>query len=159
MQRQSRNMSEQHADHPFVCRVGSCYKACMLKESLRRHMRGAHGPVQYTCPDCGKGFLQKNEMERHREYHASYTDRKWKCDKCGKRFTNSQQLHRHGMSHKEVRIVCPFCDRTYNTKETLRCHMNDKHSTGAAAYKCRKCGKTFSTKNAHKKHIVSCLEK
>uniref|UniRef100_A0A8C6SEA3 C2H2-type domain-containing protein n=1 Tax=Neogobius melanostomus TaxID=47308 RepID=A0A8C6SEA3_9GOBI len=111
--------SEQHSqpdveskDRPFSCTV--CKRQFKLKFTLEAHMRSHAGgdpfycsvcvasfpnhidftghikTAPYSCPVCGRGFLQKGNLKYHMFTHTG--EKPFSCSECGARYTSKQNL-------------------------------------------------------------------
>ncbi|CAI2173603.1 17122_t:CDS:1 [Funneliformis geosporum] len=85
---------------------------------------------KYNCPDCGRGFNRKFNMQTHRLTHDPNRVKPFACDhpNCGSRFTRKHDLKRH---------------------------INGIHK-GEKVHECTVCRKPFSRKDAWKRHITTC---
>lgn len=85
---------------------------------------------KYNCPDCGRGFNRKFNMQTHRSTHDPNRVKPFACDhpNCGSRFTRKHDLKRH---------------------------INGIHK-GEKVHECTVCRKPFSRKDAWKRHITTC---
>jgi len=85
---------------------------------------------KYNCPDCGRGFNRKFNMQTHRQTHDPNRVKPFACEhpNCGSRFTRKHDLKRH---------------------------INGIHK-GEKVHECTVCRKPFSRKDAWKRHIATC---
>ncbi|RHZ61863.1 hypothetical protein Glove_345g17 [Diversispora epigaea] len=85
---------------------------------------------KYNCPDCGRGFNRKFNMQTHRQTHDPNRVKPFACEhpNCGSRFTRKHDLKRH---------------------------INGIHK-GEKVHECTSCHKPFSRKDAWKRHITTC---
>ncbi|CAG9986763.1 unnamed protein product [Clonostachys byssicola] len=84
----------------------------------------------FNCPDCGKVFSKKYNMESHATSHG--TERRYACRHCGKAFARESDLTRHETTHSGRREhVCRGvlrdgtrwgCGKAFARAETLRTH-------------------------------------
>ncbi|RIA96583.1 hypothetical protein C1645_687783 [Glomus cerebriforme] len=85
---------------------------------------------KYNCPECGRGFNRKFNMQTHRATHDPNRVKPFACEhpNCGSRFTRKHDLKRH---------------------------INGIHK-GEKVHECTVCRKPFSRKDAWKRHIATC---
>ncbi|CAB4481698.1 unnamed protein product [Rhizophagus irregularis] len=85
---------------------------------------------KYNCPECGRGFNRKFNMQTHRSTHDPNRVKPFACEhpNCGSRFTRKHDLKRH---------------------------INGIHK-GEKVHECNVCRKPFSRKDAWKRHIATC---
>jgi hypothetical protein len=85
---------------------------------------------KYNCPECGRGFNRKFNMQTHRATHDPNRIKPFACEhpNCGSRFTRKHDLKRH---------------------------INGIHK-GEKVHECTVCRKPFSRKDAWKRHITTC---
>lgn len=57
--------------------------------------------TKFTCPECGKSFLQEGLLEMHKKDHAP-DQSEFNCKICKKKFKNMASLNMHSKkSHPE----------------------------------------------------------
>ena len=64
------HIKSKHTDQDML-NCDQCSAQFIYLKSLNRHKLEKHGPEQTksTCPDCGKMFNQRRNMERHQLIH------------------------------------------------------------------------------------------
>nr|CAG8468847.1 6478_t:CDS:2 [Entrophospora candida]CAG8469438.1 10992_t:CDS:2 [Entrophospora candida] len=85
---------------------------------------------KHLCPECGRGFNRKFNMQTHRSTHDPNRIKPFACEysNCGSRFTRKHDLKRH---------------------------INGIHK-GEKVHECGVCRKPFSRKDAWKRHVTTC---
>ncbi|EDW94309.1 zinc finger protein 420 isoform X1 [Drosophila yakuba] len=113
-----------------------CNKVYTADRSLKYHMKRAHESnhkpespdAVYICEECGKSFVRRAHLTRHKRVHGSIEGR---------------------------RYCCECCDQRFYTKENMVDHLQRKHGN-KNLLRCRKCGRIFRSSvelSAHaKKH-------
>ncbi|XP_017071063.1 zinc finger protein 436 [Drosophila eugracilis] len=113
-----------------------CNKVYTADRSLKYHLKRSHDRTpklespdsRHICEECGKSFVRKAHLTRHKRIHSNLEDRKYSCQ---------------------------LCDHRFYTKENMIDHLQRKHGN-RNLLRCRKCGRTFKnsvTLNSHlKKH-------
>ena len=86
----------------FLTKIYTC-DDCLFQglpcQEFLEHCKQAHGRV--PCLECGKTFLQKSYLERHKWKHAGV--KPFPCDECQKSFTRKVNLNLHKKkSHYKV---------------------------------------------------------
>ncbi|XP_073453867.1 uncharacterized protein [Aquarana catesbeiana] len=84
-------------DDVFPC--PECGKCFKWKSNLNVHRRTHTGEKPYSCPECGKRFTQKSHLLIHQRSHTG--EKPFSCPKCGKCFAWKSLLIRHWRSHKQ----------------------------------------------------------
>ncbi|XP_043951189.2 zinc finger protein 629 isoform X2 [Drosophila biarmipes] len=117
----------------------NCNKVYTADRSLKYHSKRAHQVTHrpdtsdslHICEQCGKSFVRRALLTRHKRIHGNEEYRKYSCD---------------------------FCDHRFYTKENMVDHTQRRHGN-KTLLRCRKCGRIFrssSTLSTHlKKHEVA----
>ncbi|XP_022093800.1 zinc finger protein 271-like [Acanthaster planci] len=80
----------------------------------------------YVCDFCGKAFIQRSEIARHRRIHTK--EKPYPCEVCGRRFTQKSHLVTHRVTHtKERRFNCEVCGHDFAQKNSLMRHRRKVH--------------------------------
>lgn len=77
-----------------------CHLCCYstnISTNLHNHVATHSGERPHTCKICGKGFIQKVNLQTHLLTHAPPSERPHKCSICGKGFIQKRQLQAHMM--------------------------------------------------------------
>ena len=111
-------------------------------------------PVErHLCPECGKSYVQKRNLVRHRKQHHKLDDGpRFPCSQCDKKFTMSDDLHSHTNSvHLKIKpFKCETCKRLFAHNRSLEpgrysCTVN-------AQDVCGHCGKVFKRRVSLEDH-------
>ena len=146
----------------------------LLTSSLLRKQSNASTlpkskPNVFTCGVCGKKFLSKNNLHRHKGHHSRGSSilnpknksKTYQCSTCLEFFHSRSSLKCHkNRLHEAVdptSFVCPFCDLTFLSREDLWVHKQDLHST-ADPYTCIRCDGRFGTKRTRDRHVCTGKE-
>ncbi|KAM5141809.1 uncharacterized protein ACMZJ9_015503 [Mantella aurantiaca] len=113
--------------------------------SLVRHKKSHVVERPYSCPECGKGFVQHGHLLRHQRIHTG--ERPFSCSECGKSFIQNADLLKHQRIHTGERpFSCSECGRSFTQKSVLLRHQTIH--TGDHPFSCSVCGKCFSRKGS-----------
>lgn len=77
------------------------------------------------------------------------------CENCGASFVSPSELNKHNET-KCVQLAlysCKVCYKSFTSKDSFRCHFNQKHSAEGRTFKCALCDKEYTTKNPLIKHL------
>lgn len=122
----------------------------------------------FNCPECGKQFLSRHGMTRHRQtVHTEPSPEKWfVCTICKEGFHSEKQLQEH-KNQKHFRkpnmepFRCLICDKTFPTRHGLREHNDMMHLNNYTIF-CNICNQGFTNPamlNIHKKsHTDEAVE-
>lgn len=113
---------------PFSCRY--CPKTFALKPMLRQHLKihqNLDNRERHGCLDCGKSFLQKCALTKHRrETHLHDTPHK--CHQCNAGFVFPSELKQHMYKHKGIKpYKCRFCGTSFQNVATAWSHEHRVH--------------------------------
>lgn len=112
------------------------------------------------CSQCPDLFRFPEKYEIHLKLHNGI--RPFTCDQCQKSYKKLYHLNRHKKTHSVEQTVfrCSSegCDKTFSRKESLRSHLNLKHSGQPEKREmCDECGKSFVNISYLKTHKLSHL--
>ncbi|XP_016978083.1 zinc finger protein 571 [Drosophila rhopaloa] len=111
----------------------TCHKVYTADRSLKYHLKRAHQRNQkiespgsmHICEECGKSFVRKALLTRHKRIHAKMEDRRYTCE---------------------------ICDQRFYTKENMVDHLQRKHGN-KNLLRCRRCGRIFRTRLSLSTHL------
>jgi KRAB domain-containing zinc finger protein len=86
-------IANNHVYKPYKCDI--CGKGFRQREDLQRHIRTHTEDKPYKFDICDKGFGQNQNLQRHIRIHTG--DKPYKCDICGKGFNKNSNLKGHLM--------------------------------------------------------------
>lgn len=76
----------------------------------------------HMCPECGKSFSQRGNLNRHRLIHLGV--KPFRCSQCGKAFNQKIHLDKHERTHTGERpFECDMCGKAFTQRCTLRTHQ------------------------------------
>lgn len=105
-------------EKPFKC--DKCGLHLTNAAGLKRHMKRVHDKCgqNYPCPDCGKTFFQRFDLNRHVKVHSNP-----KCDKCGKQKVSDKHVCKNIEQPGDPQFKCSICDAQLDNKLAWGCHM------------------------------------
>ena len=136
---------------------------------IRKHTK----KYDHHCEVCGKGFPERNILERHKEavHNTSEKGDKIKiknpirkepaervvCPHCGSTFASKVSLKYHiQVVHDDVKFECPHCDYSNGRKSNLDLHIKTKHE--GLSFPCPHCNYKATRKCNLKVHIKTTHE-
>ncbi|CAH0550769.1 unnamed protein product [Brassicogethes aeneus] len=162
----------------FEC--DSCFKVFRTSAALKRHITVTHctndsndDPLtfqlcvccgepsdsghtigDFKCEECGKLFLQQNNLARHVSVEHP-PNNEYVCSECKKKCANVNELVDHMRIHPIKSIKCTGCDREFTRKYHLDRHLFHTGCMGTEkkAFECRVCSKMFTRKDNLAEHL------
>ena len=140
-----------------------CGKEFRTKGMVWAHMHVHKETKDFQCNMCDKEFkyqmtLQKHQKREHFGQAAKgsnlvllstlYHERE-ACELCGKDIPKSNMKNHLKYHEKLPEFECNSCNFSTKTKDNLRKHIRNVHSTK----KCQRCGKIFSTNHLLTNHL------
>ena len=73
--------------------------------------------AQNICPECGKDYVQKRNLDRH--IRSVHMVQGFACEHCGKLFNRSENLAKHKCKEPE-NLQCEKCEKTFFKEEQFK---------------------------------------
>ncbi|KAJ8928656.1 hypothetical protein NQ314_018750 [Rhamnusium bicolor] len=132
----------------------SCKECGILLEDklkLKGHMRN-HKQRNVPCDVCGKLFLHKNVMAKHKQF-VHYSDYTYKCEFCGACYKSAHNLkvHIQNLHLKNHPYKCDRCEKGFFVMKQLDIHYKVEHED--IRFTCEFCQKPFKTLRGVNKHV------
>lgn len=110
---------------------------------------------RWICEICKKTFADRNTLKLHIRVHLGINLKQ--CPICPKGFAKQSFLGFHMKSHEMKDHPCQNCDRVFNSKQSLREHINDVHKVEKPqkTYMCEICSKVFTRVNTLNQHRIT----
>ena len=84
-----------HMEKKYFCTFPGCSQGFPLEDKFKLHLNTHFNIYPYTCETCGKGFIEKKDLSKHRQIHG---EAKRHCPFCSKSFKQHATLYRHKLS-------------------------------------------------------------
>ena len=152
-------------DRPFECDF--CKKAYKDRGALNKHLL-THQEKKVECSICKRQFTNQKQVARHMQFHYSWPGDsfkrktnvgpngeklKYKCQYCDKAFNHYSNMNAHlHKKHKERKVQCTECPKTFAYQYELREHMFIHFGGQSSKFKCQVCDKSFQRSTTLKNH-------
>ena len=128
-------------------RCNECDKSFINNYALQKHIQSSHVKNKkfdiepYTCDVCSKEVLGLEKLKQHKRSHRIKNKI---CNLCPYRSYSGADLARHHEARHEENhcIKCDLCDRELKTKQGMKAHMKEVHST-LPPVECQFCKTQF----------------
>uniref|UniRef100_A0A224Z602 Zinc finger protein zfat n=1 Tax=Rhipicephalus zambeziensis TaxID=60191 RepID=A0A224Z602_9ACAR len=105
------------------------------------------------CPDCGRLFHSRIDLDPHRLTHTD--DKPFKCSKCPYSSGSKDNLKRHQETAHEGRTFpCERCDFVAQSRSSLFQHRQ-KHTANGGQGRCPVCQRQFPSWRILRQHLLS----
>ncbi|KAM3920884.1 zinc finger protein 90-like [Leptodactylus fuscus] len=146
--KQQNDFLESHINKSFLGKFSKrrvypcteCGKGFLCKSSVSRH-RKIHWRERYKCLDCGQCFPGLTFLALHKKTHGN--EKPYSCDEIQNDFTDQSSLYDESMAHTGERpFTCDTCPKSFRNRSSLYKHK--KTHSGVRPFTCDDCHKTFS---------------
>ncbi|MFT7797685.1 zinc finger protein 62 homolog isoform X1 [Arapaima gigas] len=149
-----------------ICNI--CGKAFRLASILHNHQKvHMQRSVDFSCPTCGKSYLGKSGLKRHRcgkvqeqiskgaKSEASVSagegrENRFTCEQCGRSYRHASSLLNHKNTHTTGIYHCMLCLKTFSNLLALKNHRRIHSET--RRHSCPDCNKTFRVSSQLRSH-------
>ena len=150
-----------HAGESLLCQ--HCSKRFRSKHGLMMHEKKQHDSsfvAKYKCNVCNASYANKATFAGHMNRHNNL--KPFICSLCSASYYHKHHLQRHeksctGVDKRTIpqvgRHVCPVCNTSCATTQSLREHQDAKHSNSVVT--CA-CGKSYKWKRCLSRHQKTC---
>jgi uncharacterized Zn-finger protein len=118
--------------------------------------------VALVCDVCGKIFLHRGVLNRHRLVHMEQSKDKFPCAHCGKKFRHKSSLERHQVVHGSLKpYSCPQCDKKFRFQSGLTHHklVTHQQNNNDKTHECWICGKICVSRSRLNDHAKTHFPK
>ncbi|XP_063545304.1 uncharacterized protein LOC134753355 [Cydia strobilella] len=116
------------SEHVDICRKGCCNGTALKYGNNRRLLKVPDVPdpqkSQYNCAECGIDCRNKTQMRLHVATlkHKLRSLWRFQCDTCKRKFLNKVQVAEHIERDHLAKEACPKCGATFHSERALRKH-------------------------------------
>ena len=117
-----------HSDREASFLCDKCDRVFKFRGELNLHYQKHHSGVTFVCPDCGKSFNHKYNLDIHiKMVHVK--NKSLSCDTCGKLFFIPSKLehHRRTVHEKLKPWQCECCSFRCAAHGNLNLHRRTQH--------------------------------
>lgn len=123
-------------------RCPQCPKTYSIPDSVQRHCRTVHSIPIFTCKPCVEIFTSVESKQIHK---AKMHTNKFFPD------TSVSSMSEESEPESESGMRCPWCERSYDVKSSLRSHCKKVH--GKKVFICRECPALYHSPDERKIHM------
>ena len=128
------------------------------KCAIRKHITVQHKNIKVGCDICPSTYNSHVSMESHKR--SAHFGETFKCQLCpNKVYKRKDYLKKHMVvEHEGTVYPCKLCKYVSRRTETLRYHIEEKHTNPGSQkerVQCTVCTKTFRVASLMKRHLIS----
>ncbi|KAB8067134.1 zinc finger protein [Aspergillus leporis] len=135
----------------------TCYKTFRSQNAANQHMnRAGHWAPTFECDTCSKTFRSQNAANQHMNSTGHWGPRV-ECETCDSKFFTARDANRHMRAEFHFRDYCHLCDRSFQSNNGLRMHLNS-HVHRGRNIPCPFCRANYTTASGLTHHLetASC---
>ena len=129
-----------------------CAKTFVTAFQLNKHIKGHN---DNNCDKCDAKFAKRKQLVNHLKtvHYISTAENYYLCNFCPRKFVKRPSLWAHYSEHTVgEQVVCLKCGQILEDAEMMARHTQE-HQT-SARHTCEKCGEFFARKQQYLAHIV-----
>jgi uncharacterized C2H2 Zn-finger protein len=148
----SKHMIESHLKlrrFPYVCDWPLCQFETRSKSDIEIHKKLVHLKTEaLNCNECGLHFSKEFQYHKHKHFHDSIKNLKFKCNKCKFECNSLKDLKEHQSKHKRIKCQSKGCDKTFAKKSIMKIHLKKFHDMTyepiEEKFQCCHCNQLFT---------------
>ena len=119
----------------------------------------------FTCEKCGKIFMKHGSYLNHVDGHENSEN--LKCPICDRTCSTRNTFEKHVIhcQNRQAVYVCQYCENTFNTKSSLKNHLEEMHATSTnissnqeqETHICKFCKLSFIIAEELESHLLQHL--
>ena len=165
-------ISEKKTAKNIICDM--CGQKLASLASLAQHLKVHAGECPFSCDECGRGFTQKEMLDKHLIRHKKgYIKTKkspLECNVCHRKFTAKIYYMQHMAAHNrktgdgsvkktgnrtgKMGCECDKCGKKCSNRLALERHLK-LHSQVSTLLTCPICGKWFARESLMNAHVAN----
>lgn len=146
---------------PYQCDVKSCGRKFIEWSLFERHQKSHEGIFDYICEFCGKGFVQRNVLNKHlqnshqlsKEQISALNKKSCICSLCNLSFNTPEKLSEHRVMDHQIgdRFICDMCGKAFVSRVKMISHQ--KYHQDEKKMQCKMCPSNFFAEKGLKTHL------
>ena len=155
------HLREQHSTSPPAHTCHLCGKTFPVSRYLNRHLREQHStsPTAHTCHLCGRPFRRRSNLIRHlrvcaRSASGGFERPDPPPSAAAPEAPAKKRKMQRAVSRLEMQPKHQALPAAAAAEAKLSRHLRVSHTTPPPAETCNLCGKTFTTKEQLKCHVL-----
>ncbi|KAL4718359.1 hypothetical protein ACJJTC_016675 [Scirpophaga incertulas] len=105
---------------------------------------------QFRCPQCGKDFQWRGNLDRHMRSHTARANGELVCEPCNRTFSSIATFQQHmkgskkHVSEEDFKYICSDCGKRFANRTRLKDHVDWEHLKNYV-HICNVCQKIFKS--------------
>ena len=119
-----------------------CGKGFTNSGDLNKHRMMHTGKKPHVCSDCGKGFISPSDLKLHVRTHTG--EKPHVCSHCSRGFANHSNLKKHLKIHSSKEVRKTVATKKTITHTKIQCYNVASKSVKQLPHGCSYCDQRFS---------------